>query len=379
MLETFSAVDDAIDANANLADAIYETGVQSFRLHDPSGGIGLENGDDSQASPEEEASTSQGHSSKRRKKPHSGGSNSTVPATDLDKARNTLRQLYRDWAAEGATERAACYGPVLNALETEFATVPAAERGAIRVLVPGAGLGRLVFDICVAGFAVEGNEISYHQLLTSSFILNHTSQGQQHPLYPWALGFANHLTRANQLQKVMVPDVHPCSVLQAASEGKAVHAYDRLSMTAADFCVLYKDDEHRDAYDAVATVFFIDTTPNLIAYIETIRNCLREGGIWINLGPLLWHFEANEARHDSRVKGKKSWEEDMKTGRDSNWGIAEPGSVELTDEETVELVRRFGFQIEKNDVANSVTGYIQDRQSMLMNVYRPSFWIARKT
>ena len=29
---------------------------------------------------------------------------------------------------------------------------------------------------------------------------------------------------------------------------------------------------------AVVTMFFIDTAPNLIKYIETVRNCLRPGG-----------------------------------------------------------------------------------------------------
>ena len=28
-------------------------------------------------------------------------------------------------------------------------------------------------------------------------------------------------------------------------------------------------------------------------YVETIKNCLKSGGIWTNIGPLLWHFENN--------------------------------------------------------------------------------------
>jgi len=64
-------------------------------------------------------------------------------------------------------------------------------------------------------------------------------------------------------------------------------------MSASDFLCLYGDDDYSDTFDAVATVFFLDTAPNLIRYLETIRNCLKSGGLLINIGPLLWHFENN--------------------------------------------------------------------------------------
>jgi hypothetical protein len=66
-----------------------------------------------------------------------------------------------------------------------------------------------------------------------------------------------------------------------------------MSMSASDFLLLYGNEEQRDRFDAVATVFFLDTAPNIIRYIEAIRNCLRKGGLLINVGPLLWHFENN--------------------------------------------------------------------------------------
>ena len=42
----------------------------------------------------------------------------------------------------------------------------------IRVLVPGAGLGRLAFDIAQQGFCCQGNEFSFYMLFTAHFILN---------------------------------------------------------------------------------------------------------------------------------------------------------------------------------------------------------------
>jgi hypothetical protein len=73
----------------------------------------------------------------------------------------------------------------------------------------------------------------------------------------------------------------------------SIDAAGEMSMSASDFLLLYSKEEQRETFDAVATVFFLDTAPNIIRYIEAIRNCLRTGGLLINVGPLLWHFENN--------------------------------------------------------------------------------------
>ena len=44
------------------------------------------------------------------------------------------------------------------------------------------------------------------------------------------------------------------------------------------------------SWDCVATCFFIDCANNVVQFIETIYKILKPGGIWINLGPLLYHF-----------------------------------------------------------------------------------------
>lgn len=64
-------------------------------------------------------------------------------------------------------------------------------------------------------------------------------------------------------------------------------------MSASDFLCYYGTEACEESFDAVATVFFLDTAPNPIRYIETIRSCLKPGGVWVNCGPLLWHFENN--------------------------------------------------------------------------------------
>jgi len=40
------------------------------------------------------------------------------------------------------------------------------------ILVPGCGLGRLVFEIVMAGFGAEGNELTYFMLFGSNFVIN---------------------------------------------------------------------------------------------------------------------------------------------------------------------------------------------------------------
>ncbi|KAL8720910.1 MAG: hypothetical protein Q9225_002296 [Loekoesia sp. 1 TL-2023] len=256
-LSTLDLVDDAIDANADVAAQILETGLESFGLEkDPCDG-----------SPD--------------------WRNLATPA-DLDKARSTIRQLYRDWSAEGASERQASYAPVLHELAHAFGNVP--DKGKIRVLVPGAGLGRLVFELCNQGYDVEGNEISYHQLIASSWILNHTEEAEQYSLFPFALDFSNVMSRAHQLKTVKIPDVHPATTLASSMVPTKKFAADRMNMTAADFSDFYMNARNRNKFDAVATVFFLDTASNLISYIQTVSNCLKPGGIWVNNGPLLWHW-----------------------------------------------------------------------------------------
>ena len=290
-------------------------------------------------------------------------------AVHLDKARSTIRQMHRDWSIEGIAERQACYDPVLQDLDSRFSQ--ASDKTAVKVLVPGAGLGRLVFEICLRGYSVEGNEISWHQLMASNWILNHTVDGTVWDLYPFATDFSNLATRDQQLQVVKIPDLNPASALNTAFMGSEVPSTGRLGMTSGDFIELYGRDHYQNAYEAVITVFFIDTAPNLIRYVETVRNCLQPGGMWANLGPLLWHFE-------DRAPTEKAEDTAIKIPEDNPRGIQEPGSFELANSEVLMLVERMGFDIQMAEVKKDGIGYIHNAKSMLQNTYRVSHWVARK-
>ena len=95
---------------------------------------------------------------------------------NMDKLRSTLRQIVRDWSEEGRSEREETYKPLLDALENwyqkSYAQSSQRPRHELRVLVPGAGLGRLAVEVALAGYSCEGNEFSFFMLLTSNFLLN---------------------------------------------------------------------------------------------------------------------------------------------------------------------------------------------------------------
>ncbi|KAM5470764.1 putative carnosine N-methyltransferase [Microsporum audouinii] len=399
LLETFDKVDAAIDSNAEVAEAILDSALEAFQLP---------------KHPQTQEAEGRGDVNWHDR----------ATSSDVSKANSTIRQLYRDWSAGGAGERESCYGPVMRDLQAEFGEKPAP---GTRVLIPGAGLGRLVFDTAMAGFDAEGNEISYHQLVTSSWVLNRTRRKEECAIYPFVLHFSNLRTREQQFKKVLVPDVHPGSAVRGYEEAEETAGgtggrketkkmTGTMSMTAADFLLLYNEESNREAFHAVATVFFIDTAPNLIRYIQTVHHCLRPGGIWTNVGPLLWHFEDKPAPSSSRTQSTSGkvvedaaasahapGDDDLEKeyqGHSHSYhghshghghshshgrghggqgeGIGDPGVVELSQDEVLTLIERIGFTIEKVEDDIGGCGYIQDPDSMLFNMYKPVHWIARK-
>ncbi|KAH9829226.1 N2227-domain-containing protein [Rhodofomes roseus] len=263
---------------------------------------------------------------------------------DMDKLRSTLKQFVRDWSEEGRAEREVCYAPMREALLQHFSDIPPAERHNLRVLVPGAGLGRLAWDIANLGFACQGNEFSHYMLLASFFILNRTDSVNQHTIYPYVHSFSNLPNNAAMLRPITIPDITPSSLPQGSN----------FSLVAGDFEEIYgadddADEPHSGQWDAVLTCFFIDTAKNIVNYLRVIHRILAPGGVWINLGPLLWHFENNTTNDPS---------------------------IELTLEEVKALARKIGFDISNERTID--TTYTNNAQSMLGYVYHAAFWTAKK-
>ncbi len=359
LLDTLTAIDDAIDHNADLADEILRVGLASFGLEEK---------------PPPTTASNVDLNWQGKAKPN-----------DLSKAHSTIRQFYRDWSHEGFTLEVK---PLLDTIWSDLSAHlpiiggPPSLCNAPDLLLPGAGLGRLVFELSRLGYNATGNEISYHQLLASNFILNCAQHADQYPIYPFANTFTNITSRQNQLKRHTIPDVHPATAISSRLD--AGQPVGEMNMTAGDFILSYSTPECKETFDGVVSVFFIDTAPNLIRYVETVWNCLKPGGIWINIGPLLWHF-------DDRVHGGDKADADGDPGglNDEDKGIAEPGAFELSNDEVVQLVARLGFEVVRHEILGhdhpadypafrSGLGYMQDPSSLLQNRYRCSHWAARK-
>ena len=214
-------------------------------------------------------------------------------AEHFHKVKITLAMLVRDWSQEGLLEREHVYGPLLAELDKHL-PVTDANRNMQRVLVPGCGLGRLAFDIAARGYATQGNDASYFMLFSSNFILNSVTAPLSLTLYPWLHDTGNHFKPGDMLRPVAVPDIAPSDIL-------STNPQLNLSMTSGDFLELYGTGE--GTWDAVVTCFFLDTAPVALEYVTTIHRLLRPGGVWINLGPLLYHWASHVGAGDGEALG----------------------------------------------------------------------------
>lgn len=199
---------------------------------------------------------------------------------DKEKVIGTLKQMHREWSAEGARDRNVCFGLILDELQKRFPNVD--ERPHTTVLVPGCGLGRLPFEIAALGFDSQGNEVSYHMIFASCLLLNFVNSRNMFRVYPFIHSYANHRVVASQTQPILIPDVNP----QILTELPGC-----MSMASGSFDDIYPGNVRKNA---ICTVFFIDTSPNIFKTLKTIYNTLEDDGVWINFGPLLWHFEDSE-------------------------------------------------------------------------------------
>ncbi|KAI0697442.1 N2227-domain-containing protein [Cytidiella melzeri] len=254
---------------------------------------------------------------------------------DLARVRETLKHFIRDWSAEGASEREIIFQPILNALRQ----VEGDQRVGAKVLVPGGGLCRLAWDISELGFDTTAVEMSYFMTLAFRFLCSpsYTSRTDQHILHPYSYWFSHQRDTEKVLRGVSFPDSIP-------------NLSSRMQLVEGDFL------EHRapaGGYDYVVTLFFIDTSLNVISTLEHIYSLLRPGGHWINLGPLLWPG-GSQAR------------------------------VELSLDEVLSLAAMIGFKIKDEDAPEVERRktvpceYTADKHAMMKWIYQAEFWVASK-
>ncbi|BGP31008.1 hypothetical protein JCM10296v2_002772 [Rhodotorula toruloides] len=237
----------------------------------------------------------------------------------------TLKHFVRDWSDVGKAERDALFPPILDALREEFGEKVEGKK----VLVPGCGLARLAYEIACDSFSVQANDFSHFMNLGSTLLFTRTHSTNQHTLAPYIHLFSHQRSTANLLRTVSFPDVVPRKDVE-------------LRFCPGDFLELCKEEEGR--HEAVVTLFFIDTASNINSYFETIYHTLKPGGIWINLGPLLYY--------------------------------GNPG-MELPLEDVIRLADMVGFVVEKRESLRDVR-YTADELGMYHFTYDCEFWVARK-
>lgn len=104
---------------------------------------------------------------------------------------------------------------------------PHSDVSKVKILVPGAGLGRLTYEFAKRGYYCEGNEFSLFMLFASNFVLNQCSIENQYTIYPWVHQYDNNAKRQDQVRSVTFPDVSPAPA-QAPIKGN-------FNMVAGDF------------------------------------------------------------------------------------------------------------------------------------------------
>jgi hypothetical protein len=141
-----------------------------------------------------------------------------------------------------------------------------------------------------------------------------------------------------------------------------------VNLVEGDFTAAFQRREDENSFDAIVTLFFIDTARNLVSYLETIHRLLkasstqkdfstRGGGIWLNVGPLLYgsapylQLSLDEIIRISEAIGFEFFETDTKWGN-----LTLPG----------------------HEVRGKEAPYGFNSKALSKNAYWAQFWAARK-
>lgn len=285
-------------------------------------------------------------------------------------------------------------------ITTDPLPMPTTSRTPLRVLVPGSGLGRLAYEISRMGFQTDALEYSCMMDIAANFVFrfpeklrsadNGNSPSTYFDFYPYIHDFSHQIKGQYQSRPSTIPEFElpeyllPMGKKGSSSDTKkndgdddvAMNIYDKpmfhptlripstLSLGYGDFTQLVQQpnpvqkmlfsSDHRTfnernsnsqngKYDAVVTLFLIDTAENALTYMESIQSLLKPGGLWINYGPL-------------------------------KWGTAP--QVEFTLEELEMVIAKMGFEIEnKWEGQNEYNG---DAESLWKGIYQIRGWSARK-
>lgn len=298
--------------------------------------------------------------------------NSLVTWDSISKVTSVLKSAVREFSSHGETERAQAFNPLIAAC---LLHVPQNKK----ILVPGAGLGRLPLELLKAGnqsdsdsdlsWSVQGNEFSYHMLLAGDFLLNFCASdetGESFVVHPNLTSSTNLRKRSDMFKTCTIPDINPSEVLQMSGSSTP----NNFSFTAGEFCEVYGGADELNAWGAVVTCFFIDTAPNFFTYAKVIFDCLEVGGKWINLGPLLHHWSGGGCSYppSSSAPPPPPFVSD-----EDRYDTA----IDMSFDEIEAILKLIGFKILSVE-HNIKCTYTRDESSMMHNEYDCSSFVVEK-
>ena len=236
--------------------------------------------------------------------------------------------IIRDWSATSQNERKKNYGSILEEIKKYL-------KNGSKILIPGCAQCRLGYDIAKMGHFVECNEYNYTNAVICDYFFNNAKKKDQFVFQPLIYTFLNYLKEDIAFQKITFPD-----------EDLNLDAIKNMYLNVGDFVKIYKNSDKK--FDCVITCFFIDTAKNVLEYIEIIENILNEGGIWINIGPLSYH-----------------------------WVWSNECSIELPYDVLKDSIKNYGFEFLNEDTNKVIT--LAEREGFMKNeVFRCIFFTCRK-
>ena len=244
-----------------------------------------------------------------------------VPGGSLSASYDTVEQilahLVRDWSSDGASLRAAIYPWVEQQLHQHVPAEADSSSSSPRVFVPGAGLGRLAWQVAQEGYHVEAVESSFLMCAVAAFVFRKLAQAQskfnttkktnseQHTracqvtIFPYTLdSFRNEVDSQRRYDGVQIPDLDALNRVIAKQEDDCSVGSLSYTIHQQDWTSLFLNNNslHRTysghLYHATITCYFLDTATHVYDTIFAIYQALHPNGLWINVGPLQWHRNA---------------------------------------------------------------------------------------
>jgi len=263
---------------------------------------------------------------------------------DIDKTHSVLKSLARDWSKEMSAE------------------------------LPGAGVSRLALELSSMGYEVQGNEFSYHMLLASDYILNACSSQNPFSIAPWIGSTKNICKSLHPARQMLIPDVDPAEMLarnKSSLVGSITEDSPSFSMGMGEFASTYRKPSEHGAWAGVISCFFLDTAPSIIEYMQVVYDLLSENGVFINFGPLLYHWSGPPARpsdnsFDDYVARFSAMDQRYLTSLDLSWEDARAALLNI------------GFEIIEEKLNLNAT-YTVDEKSLMSTNFRCIFFVAKKS